>query len=62
VTRLRCWKHARRVAVACGTTTRRGYCRHCWPERAECPADTLHVLLAIHWPRTPRDATLALAM
>lgn len=57
----RCWKHPRRMAVACGRVSTRGYCRGCWPASAELPCDVMTQLEAVFWPHLPGDATLWLA-
>lgn len=52
---MKCWKHPRRKAVACGVVSRKGYCRLCWPAHAELPS------LNDRYPLYKDDFTLWLA-
>lgn len=62
---MKCWKHTRRRAVACGTFTKRGYCRGCWPESAPIALTGLGYWKTLFWPNPVpqygRDAALWLA-
>lgn len=61
---MKCWKHPTRRAVACGTFTRRGYCRGCWPLGAATAKRCLSPVEKCFWPgAVPKgiDMTLWLA-
>jgi hypothetical protein len=58
---MKCWKHPARRAVACGTFTRRGYCRGCWPRSAAIAKTCLSPVEAHYWPaRVPKMDDMAM--